>query len=67
MFRSSNKGWESYNHAEGWMPCNRAMIVDAGDNILEDLPAKNHARLADKYRKEIQQGIVVLVGLAIKT
>jgi hypothetical protein len=48
MFRSSNKGWESYNHAEGWMPCNRAMIVD-------------------KYRKEIQQGIVVLVGLAIKT
>ena len=66
MFRETKAGWESHNPSEGWSPCNSAAIIDAGDNIIEERPAQQHATLATKYRVGIHQGRFQLIGVMVK-
>lgn len=58
-----NGGWTYTCPATGTVwSVKDAIIVDAGENELDRVPAKHHSLLATRYANALQEGRVHLIG-----
>lgn len=46
----------------GWISPTRAVIVDAGGNVLADVPAREWRRVAREYQRLLRAGRAMMIG-----